>query len=305
MLIIVVSAVMFLIVSFTLVQFFVPSHEPFDIDGTIYFSDGIHFLSYNLKTKEKKKILMYSGSIWWTDPFYSQPHNRVFLHVESLGDKYKFIDEDFYGNGSFLLTGKEIKVEGVKGAGNTRLLSLSPNGRRIAYLKDLSLFFRDYPINPDDGSVIEVAQVMKNKSSWITSVEWISDVSFLFNDVDNNIVIYDITKKSRRILGSNLYLGTISTDRKKVTAINIDGVLFVIDVSSGKVLEEKSYWLSAIVGGGIWSPDSRYLVFDKLRPSGILTLTEYPDIWIYDTVDKKDYLLIKSASLFGGFWLPN
>lgn len=139
-------------------------------------------------------------------------------------------------------------------------------------------------------------------------VVWISDYQFLYTNVNNELILYDIKSFIKKNLGlRNYYLGgkidnenILLSDEESIYKYNLrtENLEKIINVDrKGTTNEDLVLWIPQL-NGFLYSEITWYDVFHQLEAHN-------PDLFFYSMDKKKKILLMREEPIRNGFILPD
>jgi Tol biopolymer transport system component len=176
-----------------------------------------------------------------------------------------------------------------------RMPSLSPDGKNIAYLN----FDRDLVISAFQNLQKPIA-IVENLRLFVPVI-WLDESSIIFNDKDNNLVIFNVLSQTKRRLNArNLNPVAASKSRQQLLLVSNDGSKLVLIEPSTNLTKTlvRSKFLS-IVASAVWLNDESGFLYSRQTWGNILTLSEVTSLFIHK-IGKGEKEVLKKFSLFGG-----
>jgi Tol biopolymer transport system component len=196
------------------------------------------------------------------------PANNAHLRMSPDGERIAFdSDRDGIPRGVYVADANGVGVRRVSGEGFGAVPSWSPDGNRLA-------FMREEPSRPDVWNVWtvdlgsdELKRITSHESGQPWGASWFPDGQRIAYSHDDRIIVRDLANGAERIYpsprrGRKLRTPVVSPDgRRMVFHVDRDGawILELGDNSMRRVLEDPTAEAYA------WSPDGRRLAYHSRR----------------------------------------
>jgi hypothetical protein len=272
------------------------------VAGVTYFSNGTDLIKYDFLRKNKEFLFKYGEKSGLGDRI------THITYVAWLKSKKKIL---FVGSNtitSFIFEA-DLDLKNWKEYVNTqniRDLALSPDENMIAYYKyPNNVVIRRYEDLEKAGFEQTIAR------NAFSAPLWISNFELVYNSADKNIVKINIKNGEQQILVNNLFVDSISPDKRHLLCSDRNSIfLYDIDSSQLKLLKRGDDLFQS--SPSVWSPDGKHFLYSKFQHvkftinvikymNGLTA--EKKDVCMYSLTTGKDEILLENEKMpFGGFW---
>ncbi|MDD5756932.1 MAG: hypothetical protein PHR23_06595 [bacterium] len=278
--------------------------------GVFIYSTGANLLKYDFSTEKEELLFSQEEGI----KSHKDISNVIYPNYLKSKNRIVFVGYDGpIGKGRIF----ECDIDGknwleVKASENIKQLFISPDGSKISfgrYIKPqgkgktalpkdyrYQLVIKDYNGLDDNSYERVIADDYSGRGCY-----WQSNDAILYSDVNSNTVKIALKTGDKSIAVKGLEPVGISYDGKLLLCADRKNIYSVNTDSYTPILLKK--FNPGVNRGFVLSPDKRYLIYSKLRAFELFILAETKDLWLYDLNTNKEKLLIKSNSLYSGFWI--
>lgn len=245
-------------------------------------------LFQNGELKANKSILIskkFDSAVW---PAYDKKNGLIYFEAqnEEFGWAHQIFSMNFFD-----------KDQNYKKVTEGRRPAISQNGSLLAYYRHPNqLWLLEIESNTEKKIVLDISDN--------TPIVWISNLDFLYTDIDQNMIKMNVLSGKGVMTGHRYIIpGALSPDKKQILCGSYDGKkIFLYTISTNEIDVLKKSIFFSMGSSFVWSYDGESFLYTRQILLNQIKLIESQSLFLC-MMSGKEIKLIDRFSLFGGFAL--